>query len=360
MKRAKLGLGMVVVIAAMLVLGMASCSMPGVTLQADGLGAEKGIKAQANGIVVNFDPAGGVVETESLVVGKGQSYGTLPKPSRVGFAFGGWWTESEGRGRLVTSETKVTATAVQTLYAAWNRAPEKIVGTAVVGSECIFFEFSVEDSKKVVKVIESVSSSGFIVDGEVASKESIFDLPNLYVNYDYGIMGGMTEAKDGRAFGFQGYYSPTDGFLGEITKIDNGVVSRGYVVGNPVFKGTKIRNYIGAATYLFETATPQTLVFNASIDFDTNELIGTWSESGQNWGDKSVHGTVGGKLNSDGTISLTAAPRPEFQVHLLAPLSVVGQGSFLDPAKKVASGFLMLHYGPLNLPSTIMAVKETN
>ena len=359
------------VIAAALMLGLASCNINGFTKSASDLNslgegtlATKGLAASGNqktdSVAVTFDPNGGSVETSGKSVVQGLAYGELPVPSRIGYAFGGWWTATDGKGKLITPATKVTGKTSQTLYAAWNLAPEKIVGTAVIGSNCVFFEFYVNSPRKIVRVLYPVSSGGFIQDGELAYKEVIYNLPNLYVNYELGVMGGMTEANDGISFGFQGNYSPSTGFLGEITKIDNGVASSGYVVGAPIFPGMKVRNYVGAATYLFDTPTPQTLIFNATANFDTNEVIGSWSESGVNWGDKSIHGTISGTLNANDTITLSAAPLPVFQDYLLGPLTVDGEGTFLDPAKKTVAGYLALHYLGQDLPSTIMAAKEAN
>jgi len=363
--------GKSIVIALVLALSLASCNINGITKSAsdlnslsDGASAAKGLAVSGNqkadSILVTFDPNGGTVETSSKSVAQGLVYGELPLASRIGYAFGGWWTETNGKGKLVTPTTKVTGKTSQTLYAAWNLAPEKIVGTAVIGSSCVFFEFYVNSPRKIVRVLYPVSSGGFIQDSELVYKEVIYDLPNLYVNYELGVMGGMTEANDGVSFGFQGNYSATAGFLGEITKIDNGAVSSGYVVGAPVFPGMKIRNYVGAATYLFDTPTPQTLIFNATANFDTNEVIGSWSESGVNWGDKSIHGTISGTLNANDTITLSAAPLPVFQDYLLGPLTVDGEGRFLDPAKKTVAGYLVLHYCGQDLPSTILAAKEVN
>lgn len=371
MKKVRLMGARCLAIAAILMLGLASCDINGFTAStgnlnslSDGTSTAKGLAVSGNkkaeSILVTFNPNGGTIETSDKIVIQGLVYGDLPLASRVGYAFGGWWTEPDGRGKLVTPATKVTGKASQTLYAAWNLAPEKIVGTAVIGSSCVFFEFYVNSPRKIARVLYPVSSGGFIQDGELAYKEVIYDLPNLYVNYELGIMGGMTEANDGVSFGFQGNYSATAGFLGEITKIDNGAVSSGYVVGAPIFPSMKVRNYVGAATYLFDTPTPQTLIFNATANFDTNEVIGSWSESGVNWGDKSIHGTISGTLNPNDTITLSAAPLPVFQDYLLGPLTVDGEGRFLDPAKKTVAGYLALHYLQQDLPSTIMAAKEAN
>jgi len=371
MKKVRMVVAKCAVITVALILGLASCNINGFTKSAsdlnslgDGTSTAKGLAVSGNqaadSILVTFDPNGGTVETSSKTVAQGLAYGELPLPSRTGYAFGGWWTNTDDKGKLITALSKVSGKTSQTLYAAWNLAPEKIVGTAVIGSNCVFFEFYVNSPRKIVRVLFPASSGGFVQDGQLTYKEVIYDLPNLYVDYELGIMGGMTEAKDGVSFGFQGNYSPSTGFLGEITKIANGVASSGYVVGAPIFPGMKIRNYVGAATYLFDTPTPQTLIFNATANFDTNEVIGSWSESGVNWGDKSIHGTISGTLNANGTISLNAAPLPAFQDYLQGPLTVDGEGTFLDPAKKTVSGYLALHYLGQNLPSTIMAAKEVN
>jgi len=261
------------------------------------------------------------------------------------------------KGPLTTS----TVNASQVPNAKKSLVPEKIVGTAVTGETCAFFEFDVGSQNRTVRVLVPTSLGGYVQNGEMAYEKIIYDLPDFYVDYDSGLMMGTTETKDGVSYGFQGYYSPSAGYLGEIWKIDNSTVMSGYLVGTPIFKGMKVKNYVGAATYHFETPTTQTLIFNATANLDTNEIIGSWGESGVNWGDKSVHGTIGGTLNADGTMSLNAIPRPEFVPYLTeGELHVAGEAAFMDPARKTVSGYLYLFYGDFILPSTITAVREVN
>ena len=47
------------------------------------------------------------------------TYGTLPTPTRSGYAFLGWFTASTG-GTQITASSTVTITAAQTLYAHWE------------------------------------------------------------------------------------------------------------------------------------------------------------------------------------------------------------------------------------------------
>ena len=72
-----------------------------------------------NTYAVTFDAQGGSVTPASKSVTYGQPYGSLPVPVRAGYRFDGWFTVATG-GTQVTSETTVTVTAAQTLYAHWT------------------------------------------------------------------------------------------------------------------------------------------------------------------------------------------------------------------------------------------------
>jgi len=67
---------------------------------------------------VKFAAKGGNVSTKSKAVKFGSKYGKLPKPTRSGYKFTGWYTKA---GVKVTSGTKVTTTGKRTLYAHWQR-----------------------------------------------------------------------------------------------------------------------------------------------------------------------------------------------------------------------------------------------
>ena len=82
-------------------------------------------------ITVTFDYNGGTGNQSSKSVVQGDSYGTLPTPTRVGYSFDGWYTErgttvtTDGwitetvGGSKVTEATTVSATSNHTLYARW-------------------------------------------------------------------------------------------------------------------------------------------------------------------------------------------------------------------------------------------------
>lgn len=73
---------------------------------------------QANTYTVKFNANGGSVTTASKSVTYNSTYGTVPTPTRTGYTFKGWFTETSG-GTQVTHDTKVAITANQTLYARW-------------------------------------------------------------------------------------------------------------------------------------------------------------------------------------------------------------------------------------------------
>lgn len=69
-------------------------------------------------IIVSFDGNGGTVSSASGKVTYNSTYGTLPAPTRAGYAFDGWYTSASG-GSKVTSSTMVATTSNHTLYAHW-------------------------------------------------------------------------------------------------------------------------------------------------------------------------------------------------------------------------------------------------
>ena len=73
----------------------------------------------ANTYTVTFDANGGSVSPESKLVTYDEAYGELPTPTRIGYAFNGWYTSASSETQ-VTAETKVAITYDQTLSAHWT------------------------------------------------------------------------------------------------------------------------------------------------------------------------------------------------------------------------------------------------
>ncbi len=72
----------------------------------------------ANEYTVTLDAGGGSVQPGSMTVTYGEPYGTLPTPTRAGYAFEGWFTKQSG-GTQVKAATNVTDANDHTLYARW-------------------------------------------------------------------------------------------------------------------------------------------------------------------------------------------------------------------------------------------------
>lgn len=64
-------------------------------------------------------PTGGVVSLTEKTVTYGESYGSLPTPTRKGYTFDGWYTAKTG-GEKITSASKVTTFGSHPLYAHWT------------------------------------------------------------------------------------------------------------------------------------------------------------------------------------------------------------------------------------------------
>jgi uncharacterized repeat protein (TIGR02543 family) len=72
-----------------------------------------------NTYTVNFNVNGGTCSTLSKTVTYGETYGTLPTPTRSGYTFSGWYTEASGGTKVVASSTYAN-TSNQILYAHWK------------------------------------------------------------------------------------------------------------------------------------------------------------------------------------------------------------------------------------------------
>lgn len=70
--------------------------------------------------VLYFNAYGGKVSRKSQKIEYNRIYGALPKPTRSGYVFRGWYTAKSG-GKLVTQFTRLTAKKNVTIYARWQK-----------------------------------------------------------------------------------------------------------------------------------------------------------------------------------------------------------------------------------------------
>ena len=73
---------------------------------------------EINTYTLTFDANGGTVSTSSVEIKYGNTYGTLPTPTRRNYKFVGWFTARTG-GKEVTSSTRMSASDT-TIYARWE------------------------------------------------------------------------------------------------------------------------------------------------------------------------------------------------------------------------------------------------
>lgn len=85
---------------------------------------------------VRFDANEGSLEASPITVVYGETYGTLPTPTRPGHTFSGWFTERDA-GEKITSSSEVEILSEQVLYAQWELKTYKVTldgngGTSVI------------------------------------------------------------------------------------------------------------------------------------------------------------------------------------------------------------------------------------
>lgn len=88
---------------------------------------------------VTLEANGGAVDPKTMTVTYGDPYGTLPTPTRPGYTFSGWYTETSG-GSQITAKSTVRTNAAHTLYARWRPiAATKPSNVSVVTSQTIVY-----------------------------------------------------------------------------------------------------------------------------------------------------------------------------------------------------------------------------
>jgi uncharacterized repeat protein (TIGR02543 family) len=82
---------------------------------------------------VVFDAQGGDCDPATMTAEMGGRYGPLPKPTKAGYAFVGWYTKAEG-GSHLTANSIVTTLKTRTFYAHWTA--EQTVTFVANGGSC--------------------------------------------------------------------------------------------------------------------------------------------------------------------------------------------------------------------------------
>ena len=88
---------------------------------------------EANSFTLTYDSEGGT-SCSSKTGTLGNKWGSLCSSTKAGYTFGGWYTEEEGRGTQVTSDTIVNGNL--TVHAKWNAITYTLTYDSEGGSAC--------------------------------------------------------------------------------------------------------------------------------------------------------------------------------------------------------------------------------
>lgn len=250
------------------------------------------------------------------------------------------------------------------LDAAGNLLPQKIVGTAGIGADAFFFEFDVSGKVKFARAFVPVSKSGFLVNGKILYRKENYRLTTLNIipspdNSGATLIMGTTATVAGTSYSFQGVYSKETGFFGNIQKTVNGIVlgsEYDFFGGTPIFPRSDVENYIGYATFHFDSDTTA-LIFNAAIDNKTKNIVGTWCETKPGLGN--IHGTILG-VRTGKTVSFNGEVLDMYKSIpglYLDTMTADGAGTFTNPSEKTITGSFIIHWVGYDWPSDFIAVK---
>jgi hypothetical protein len=243
-----------------------------------------------------------------------------------------------------------------------SQLPEKISGTAGIGADAFFFEFDVSGTQKFARAFVPVSSDGFLKNGKILYNKERYSLTSFVYDPSSGVMAGSTATVAGVSYAFQGMYSNETGFIGNIKKTVKGEVQGGdydFFSGVPVFAGKNFDNYIGYASFHFDSDTTA-LIFNALIDSDTGKIVGSWCETKPGVGN--IHGTIDG-VRSGETVTFTGTVWDVYKQIpglYLDTMTADGEGWYKNSGEKTISGGFTIHWVGYDWYSDFAAVRVEN
>lgn len=152
---------------------------------------------QANTYTVTFDANGGTCTTANKDVIYGTTYGTLPTPTRTGYTFKGWFTASTG-GSQVISNTVVSITSAQTLYAQWQANIYAVTFNANGGN---YSSNTTTTTKNIsygstLGTLPVPTRTGYTFAGYSSATSSLFDMHDFLVNCSTRTIANGTSEED--------------------------------------------------------------------------------------------------------------------------------------------------------------------
>ena len=248
-------------------------------------------KWNANSYTVNFNANGGNVDTASTTVTYDGTYGSLPTPTRTGYSFTGWFTDSEN-GNKVEIETTVHITDTQTLYAHWVKTDYSVtVGENANGIVNIIPQVTTMDNTVSVTItpdtgweVDTVTADGIEIT-KIKDNQYSFIMPaqdvTVNVTYKKIVYTISYGHENGAATG--GNYSAdvTAANMGDVVTVTV-AKNLGYLIESVTVSTGEAVTDNGDGTYSFVMTASNVVVvvnFNIDVEYHLQTLLDSISEA---------------------------------------------------------------------------------
>ena len=248
-------------------------------------------KWNANSYTVNFNANGGNVDTASTTVTYDGTYGSLPTPTRTGYSFTGWFTDSEN-GNKVEIDTTVHITDTQTLYAHWVKTEYNVsVGENANGSVNIIPQVTTMDNTVNVTItpdagweVDTVTADGIEIT-KINDNQYSFIMPaqdvTVNVTYKKIVYTISYGHENGTATG--GNYSAdvTAANMGDVVTVTV-AKNLGYLIESVTVSTGEAVTDNGDGTYSFVMTASNVVVvvnFDIDVEYHLQTLLDSISEA---------------------------------------------------------------------------------
>ena len=248
-------------------------------------------KWNANSYTVNFNANGGNVDTASTTVTYDGTYGSLPTPTRTGYSFTGWFTDSEN-GNKVEIDTTVHITDTQTLYAHWVKTDYNVtVGENANGSVNIIPQVTTMDNTVDVTItpdtgweVDTVTADGIEIT-KINDNQYSFIMPaqDVTVNVTYKKIVYTISYGDENGTATGGNYSAdvTVANMGDVVTVTV-AKNLGYLIESVTVSTGEAVTDNGDGTYSFVMTSSNVVVvvnFDIDVEYHLQTLLDSISEA---------------------------------------------------------------------------------
>ena len=248
-------------------------------------------KWNANSYTVNFNANGGNVDTTSTTVTYDGTYGSLPTPTRTGYSFTGWFTDSEN-GNQVEIDTTVHITDTQTLYAHWVKTDYNVtVGENANGSVNIIPQVTTMDNTVNVTItpdtgweVDTVTADGIEIT-KINDNQYSFIMPaqdvTVNVTYKKIVYTISYGHENGTATGGNYSVDVTAANMGDVVTVTV-AKNLGYLIESVTVSTGEAVTDNGDGTYSFVMTASNVVVvvnFDIDVEYHLQTLIDSISEA---------------------------------------------------------------------------------